>query len=474
MSNDLTLLSAHELVEQYRSRKLSPVEVTKAVFSAIQAYNPVLNAFAWLDENGALAQARSSEARWAKGEPAGLLDGVPVSVKDLSFTAGLPTRRGTTAISVDGDWTEDAPSVARVREHGGVVYGKTTVPEFAAKIATYSNAQGVTRNPWNPALTPGGSSGGAAAALASGMGTLALASDAAGSIRVPSAFTGLYGLKPTFGRVPDYPASYLGSIAVIGPMARTVGDCALLMDVISKTDLRDPYSYPTSAKSFGEQLSGDLKGLRIAYSPTLGFAKIDPEISALVERAAMRFRDAGATVETVDYVVDDPSGIIWPTLAVGLANAFRWLGFSSEQIAQVEPGLLQAADQGSKMLAVDHLEVRRAQERLAIQMESFHKRFDLLLTPASVLRPFTAEQDPMEGSMATVALNAVCNLSGQPAASVPCGLTSDGLPVGMQIIGARHADALVLKAALVHERNYPFVAPNLRKVSEYAAANPTR
>ncbi len=210
MSDDIALMPAVRLLDHFKKRELSPVEVIQAVFDRIERFNPTLNAFCWLDEKRALGAAKDSEARWMKNEPCGYVDGIPVSVKDLSLTRGWPTRRGSKAIPEDGPWDEDSPSVARMREHGAVLFGKTTVPEFGAKSVTHSPLCGITRNPWNPTKTPGGSSGGAAASVASGMGTIALASDAGGSIRQPSAFTGVFGLKTTFGLVPDYPPSYLG------------------------------------------------------------------------------------------------------------------------------------------------------------------------------------------------------------------------------------------------------------------------
>jgi len=237
---DVTRLSATELIELYRRRELSPVEATRAVLAQIGSRNAVTNAYCLVRDDEALASAKQSERRWQAGEPAGLLDGVPVSVKDLLLTSGWPTLRGSLTTDKAGPWNVDAPTVARLREHGAVLLGKTTTPEFGWKGVTDSPLTGVTRNPWDTARTPGGSSGGAAAAVASGLGPLALGTDGGGSIRIPASFCGIVGLKPTHGRVPVYPPSTFGTLSHVGPMARTVADTALLLDALGSPDYRDP------------------------------------------------------------------------------------------------------------------------------------------------------------------------------------------------------------------------------------------
>ncbi|MFQ5546445.1 MAG: amidase family protein, partial [Acidiferrobacterales bacterium] len=233
MSDDIAMQSATELLKLYQRRQLSPVEATKAALAQISAYDPPLNAFCYVDEDAALTAAGESEARWQKGAPKGLLDGVPTAIKDLILTKGWPTLRGSRVVSKDQSWDEDAPSSARLREHGAVLLGKTTTPEFGWKGVTDSPLTGVTRNPWNLATTPGGSSGGSAAAIATGMCALAIGTDGGGSIRIPAGFTGIYGIKPSFGRVPAAPLSPFGTVAQVGPMTRTVTDAALMLMVIS-------------------------------------------------------------------------------------------------------------------------------------------------------------------------------------------------------------------------------------------------
>jgi aspartyl-tRNA(Asn)/glutamyl-tRNA(Gln) amidotransferase subunit A len=355
-----------------------------------------------------------------------------------------------------------------MREHGAVLFGKTTVPEFATRVITHSQMCGVTRNPWNTDKTPGGSSGGAAAAIAAGMGTIALASDAAGSIRVPAAFTGTFGLKPTFGLVPDYPSSYLGTIAVIGPITRSVEDCALTMTVISEPDDRDHYALPYTGEDFRRHLDLPIHGLRVAYSPTLGFASIDPEVAGIVDSAAKQFEDMGALVTRVEHVHDSPADIIYTLLLAGLANAFRKFGFTEEDRRKMERTVIESVEQGEKIALLDYLAARRAREEFGARMRRFFRDFDLLLAPVSAILPFEAgTESPTEERLAKhgdwgIALNAGANLAMLPAASVPCGFTADGLPVGIQAIGPVYGDTMVLRACRAFEQRNPIRFPSIQ------------
>jgi aspartyl-tRNA(Asn)/glutamyl-tRNA(Gln) amidotransferase subunit A len=287
-------LSAHELLEHYRRHTLSPVEVARTVLARAERSQAVLNAFCVLDPEAALASAKASEARWRRNEPQGLLDGVPVSVKDIVLTKGWPTRRGSLTIPADQPWLEDGPCVARLREHGAVVFGKTTTPEYAVGPITRSPLTGVTRNPWNPETTPGGSSGGAGAQVAAGIGPLAVGTDAGGSIRIPSSFCGVFGHKPSGGRVPAWPPTPYATFASIGPMTRTVADAARMLTVMSEPDLRDWTALPHDPVRYHESLERALAGMRIAWSPTLGYARVDDEVAALCEQAAQAFAELGA------------------------------------------------------------------------------------------------------------------------------------------------------------------------------------
>jgi aspartyl-tRNA(Asn)/glutamyl-tRNA(Gln) amidotransferase subunit A len=464
MSSDLLNLSAVDLLDLYRSRRASPVEVVRAVLQRIQALNPVLNAFCFEAPDEAMSMAAASEARWVKGEPKGALDGVPVSIKDILLTRGWPTLRGSKTVDPAGPWTEDAPAVARLRESGAVLVGKNTTPEFGWKGVTDSPLTGITRNPWDPSKTPGGSSGGGAAAVAAGMVPLTLGTDGGGSIRIPCAFTGLFGLKPAFGRVPAWPLSPFGTLAHIGPMTRTVGDGALLMNVISRPDARDWFALPADARDFCDRLDDGVRGWRIAYSPALGSAHVDPEVAGIVERAAKRFADLGAHVETVD-----------PALA-GAEEVFRRHWFSGAayllrkstpaQKALMDPGLVEVADQGSRITIMELLEAVQQRGALGIEMNRFHERFDLLLTPSLPLPAFEAGRevaDVMKEKRWTEwsPFSYPFNLTQQPAASVPCGLTASGLPVGLQIVGPRYDDWRVLRAARAFELAQPFAMPDV-------------
>src|SRR5438477_7369049 len=263
--NDLAYLSAVLLLDLYSRRKLSPVEATRLIFDRLDALQSRINAFCVVDRDGALAAASPSEGRWLRGEAAGRLDGVPVTIKDLILMRGIPTRRGSRLVEPDREWSEDAPATARLREAGAVIIGKTTTPEFGWKALGDSPLTGITRNPWDLSRTPRGSSAGAAAACAAGLGPLHVGSDGAGSIRIPSAFTGVFGLKPSLGRVPAHPPSPMRPVAHIGPMARTVADVALMLGVISGPDHRDPYGLPPESENYLDGLEGGVRGWRIAY-----------------------------------------------------------------------------------------------------------------------------------------------------------------------------------------------------------------
>ena len=297
-ASDIAFASALDLVELYRTQALSPVEAAEALLARAEALQPKLNAFCVIDRDGALEAARAAERRWRDGEPLGPLDGVPVTIKDLVPMRGFPTRRGSRMIDPVPD-TEDGPAVARLREAGAVILGKTTTPEFGWKAIGDSPLTGITRNPWNLDRTPGGSSAGAAAACAAGIAPLHVGSDGAGSIRIPSAFTGIFGIKATFGRVPAHPASPMGLLSNVGPMTRSVRDAALMLNMLARPDHRDPYSLPPERRMYLDGIEDGVRGWRIAYSPDLGYAKVDPEIAACVAEAAQRFEELGAHVEQV-------------------------------------------------------------------------------------------------------------------------------------------------------------------------------
>jgi aspartyl-tRNA(Asn)/glutamyl-tRNA(Gln) amidotransferase subunit A len=462
LSRDLALLPATELLANYRSKKLSPVEATKAALARIAALDGRLNGFCLVDEAGALAAARKSEWRWQRGEPMGLVDGVPTTVKDLVITKGWPTLRGSTAVSPDQPWDEDAPAVARLREHGAVLLGKTTTPEFGWKGVTDSPLTGVTRNPWNPEMTPGGSSGGAAVAAATGMGALHIGTDGGGSIRIPASFTGIVGFKQSYGRVPAYPLSPFGTLAHLGPMARTVSDAALMLTVLSRPDPRDWYALPPEDRNYLDGLEAGVKGLRVAFAPTIAGAPVDAEVAELVAEAARTFAGLGAVVDAATPDLVDSCQTFARHWFPGAANALR--GFTAEQRGPMDPGLVEIAEQGAILPLLDYLAAVKEREAMGVTMNLFHRRWDLLLMPTVPIPAFVAGRELPPGHrgrrwMDWTPFTYPFNLTRQPAATVPCGLTAAGLPVGLQIIGPLYGDVAVLRAARAFERARPFKMP---------------
>ena len=447
-------LSATELLDAYRSRELSPVEATRAVLDRIEQLNERVNAFCLVDEHAALEAAAASEQRWRRGEPSGLIDGVPVSIKDLLLTDGWPTLRGSRTIDPAGPWTVDAPAVARVREHGGVMVGKTTTPELGWKGVTDSPATGVTTNPWDTARTAGGSSGGSAAAVALGMGPLSLGTDGGGSVRIPAAFTGTTTIKPTFGRISHYPASPFGPLSHIGPMTRTAADAALLLDVASGTDVRDPWALAPAA-SASARLDDGIGGLRIAVSPALGRVDVHPEVAAAFAAAVEVIAGLGARVEAAEPGFADPVEAFETLWFAGVAKSIENL--APAQLALMDPSLVEVAEQGSRTTALEYLSAMAVRNDLGTLMGEFHSRYDLLLTPTLPIPAFAAGVEVPEGWprqrwTSWTPFTYPFNLTQQPAASVPCGFTADGLPIGLQIVGPRHADATVLAAAQAYQR----------------------
>lgn len=468
-ATDLTQRPAHELLQLYRSGQASPVEVTQAVLARIERLNPQINAFCVVDPDAALASARASEARWqahrSSGAPVGELEGVPTTIKDLILTRGWPTLRGSRTIDPQQAWDVDAPATARLREAGAVLLGKTTTPEFGCKGETNSPATGITRNPWNTAHTPGGSSGGAAAAVAAGLGPLAVGTDGAGSVRIPAAFCGNVGLKPSFGRVPAYPLSPFGSVAHLGPHTMSVRDAALMMNVLKKPDARDWTSLPPESTDYTVGLEDGIRGLRIAYSPTLGYASnVHPEIAAAVDAGVRQLQALGAHVEQVDPGFDDPLDITTGLWFLGAHTV--WSGLTPEQQAVTDPDFRAEAALGAQLSAaqVQQLNLRRGV--LGSHMRQFMQRYDLLVTPSVAVPAFearpagTVPMDP-QAMLGWTPFSYPFNLTQQPAITVPCGLTSKGLPMGLQIVGPMFGDALVLRAARAFESVHPVPRPRM-------------
>ena len=435
MSTDISQLSGSDLLRLYRRRELSPVEVVTDALARIERFEPTVNAFVLVDEEGALAAARASRGALAKGEPhrprrrpAGHHQGHHRRQRPADAQGLAHHRRDAGA--------QDAPAVARLKEQGAVILGKTTTPEFGWIGVCHSPLTGITRNPWNRERTTGGSSGGAAAAALLNLGVLHLGTDGAGSIRIPSAFTGVFGIKPSYGRVPAYPASPFTVLAHQGPLTRTVTDAALMLSVIGGPDARDTTAWNTPVPDFRIGLEDGVRGLRIAWSPRLGYVKqLDPDVEAATAKAAQVFAELGAIVEEADPGFAEPLDTI---MAI-------WYGVSSSIVGGVpkaeqeklDPGFRRIAEEGSGTTLAGYLAAHTARAQLAEHMRQFHERYDLLLTPQMPLtaievgRVTPADGRYGEGWIDWSPYTYPFNLTQQPAASVPCGFAADGLPIGL-------------------------------------------
>ncbi|HIC81392.1 MAG TPA: amidase [Kiloniellaceae bacterium] len=468
MSDEIALLSATELLALYRTKALSPVEAVEACLARIERYNATLIAFRVVAADEALAAARESEARWMRGEPLGLLDGVPTSIKDSHDVKGWTTLHGSLTMQDTQPAGSDAPHVARLREHGAIFLGKTTLCEFGWKCVTDSPLTGVTRNPWNHEKTASGSSGGAVVSAATGMAAINMGGDGGGSIRAPAAFCGVFGIKPTYGRVPRFPAESFIACAHFGPLTRSVGDAALAMTVITGPDHRDAFALPYDGRDYSARLDGGVKGLRIAYSADLGYLTVDPEVASIVAAAVKVFEDLGAVVDEANPGLGDTFAAYKVMNSAYQVPKIR--DKTAEQIAMMDPVLVANARVGETLSAFDLLEAGKVRADMAFKMAEFHRRYDLLITPTLPVPAFdVGRNNPSmleEAGSADDRLYCLfnhflyqVNYTHQPAASLPCGFTHDGLPVGLQIIGPRFSDHVVLAASCAFETIAPFRMP---------------
>jgi aspartyl-tRNA(Asn)/glutamyl-tRNA(Gln) amidotransferase subunit A len=465
LTQDLTQATAADLARLYKRGKASPVETMKAVLARADKINPKLNALTRIDADESIAAAKASERRWKKGKQLSPLDGVPVSIKELVRVKGWPHTFGS-KLTDKTPQAEDSPAVARLREAGAIVYAQNTSSEFGHKGVTDSPLNGITRNPWNLARTPGGSSGGSGAAVAAGLGPLAIGTDGGGSVRIPASFCGLVGIKATFGRVAAWPPSMTGDLANTGPMARTVLDCALMMNAIGQPDPKDAYSLPADGVDYAKALGGKLKGLKVGFMLRMGDHPIDIEVAASVTKAAKAFGKLGAKVEEVEPPVSYTD--------TGRAFLAHWFG-ALQRVLQLYPearhgefdaSLLAGARFGQKFTLQEYVDAQAARRDISIAWNRFFDTYDLLLTPTVAVKAFEVGRGAPDGpdgkpNLKWSPYTAQFNLSRHPAATVPCGVGSDGLPIGLHIVAGHYKDALVLRAAQRYTEAHPVKIPVL-------------
>ncbi len=460
---ELCFTPATRLASLIRGRKISPLELTQAFLQRIERVNPALNAYCTVAVEQALAAARAATRALTRRAVLGPLHGVPVSIKDLTPTKGIRTTWGSKIFEAHVP-EHDAVVVERLKAAGAIVLGKTNTPEFGAGANTFNAVFGVTRNPWNPALTCGGSTGGGAVALATGMGPLAQGTDLGGSLRIPAAFCGVVGLRPSPGLVPAYPVAVAwDGYSVAGPMARTVGDLALMLSVIAGPDPRSPISYPVDPRTFTAAVRRPvLRGVRIAWSPDLGVTPVDHEIQRVAESATLVLRRLGARV---DEAHPDFSGLLDIVLA---SRGFSMVARHEDKLPKwrevMQDNLVKNIEYGLTLRASDIARAERARTELWERVRKFQERYDFIVTPTTAVGPFPVETPypreingvPMANYIEWVLLTYAFTVVGLPAISVPCGFTREGLPVGLQIAGRWRDEASVLRAAAAFEQAAPW------------------
>lgn len=474
--NDILALDGIGLLKAYRDRTLSPSEVIDAVLAAIERHNGAVNAFCLVDAEGARQAARASGQRWMCGEPLGALDGLPVTIKDAVMWAGHPNREGSKNLPAE-PVQQNAPAVKSLLAAGAVPIGKTTLPEFGWKAVSDSPLYGLIRNPWDTRMTTGGSSSGAAAAAAINLGVMHVGMDSAGSIRVPSSFCGVFGFKPSHGRIPAYQPLPFALLSDVGPITRTVRDAALMLAVMAEPDPCDIYAIHAPAPDYRVGLEDGVRGLRMAWSPRLGFVeRLDPEVEEIVARAAKRFEELGAVVEAADPDWQDPIELIRMIWRVG-----KWQMLSSvppDRWKDSDPGLVALAESGRDIRASDFISVANGRTDLFRKIMQFHQRYDVLLTPTVATAAFeVGHNTPPDGRFGDewfkwAPYSYPFDLSLQPAATVPCGQTRAGLPVGLQIIAPYRRDELVLRVARAFESAQPW--PSIAEPRTGTGTGPAR
>ncbi len=461
---ELAFTPAYELVQMIKSKRLSPVELMEAIFRRIEELNPKLNAYLTLAEKEAMQAARQAESALGRETDLGLLHGLPISIKDLYCTKGIRTTFGSLPYK-DFIPDEEGPMVERLKATGAIIVGKTNVPEFGLAISTENKLEDACRNPWNTGRTSGGSSGGAGASVAAGISPLASGSDGGGSTRIPASFCGIYGLKPTQGRIPLDPDPLSGGaiqvIACQGPMTRNVKDAALMMNVMSGPDERDYTSIRAASPDFLKELDGSLKKLRIAWSSDLGYGGVDPEVKSITKAAVHTFEELGHEVEEATPALGAPFEAWDVIIATHDAMVSGFL--LDEHADELMPYARLALEMGCKLSGIEAAKAWVEVERCRRGMINFLGKYDLLITPTTAVPAFPIDEKskkPGYGSIINwefAPFTTLFNFTANPAASVPCGFSSDGLPIGLQIVGRLEDEVTVLRASAAFEEAKPWV-----------------
>jgi aspartyl-tRNA(Asn)/glutamyl-tRNA(Gln) amidotransferase subunit A len=459
-STTIGFMPATEWAEKIRTKQFSPVEAMRVLLDRIGALEPKVNAFAYLAAEQAMDAARAAEKALMGRERIGRLHGVPVTIKDLAWTKDMPTQNGSLT-SKGFQPAEDTPVVPRLQAEGAIILGKTTTSEFGWKGVSESPLTGITHNPWKHGMNAGASSAGAGAAAAAGFGPLHQGSDGAGSIRMPAHFCGVFGLKPSFGRVPYYPVGTGDLTSHMGPMTRTVADGALMLELMAGPHHLDYTTLEAWPAPYLARLSEGIKGARIAYSPDLGVARVDPEVAALVKAAALRFSELGAHVEEVAI----PWGKPGPELI-----RFFWAAHMTTRKPllarwenQMDPGLVACIRDAENIRVDEYQAARDRKMRYVADIHRWFENWDFLLTPSVSVAAFPAERlmpahwpsHPWDW-ISWAEFSYPFNMSWNPASNVPCGFTAEGLPVGLQIVGRRFDDLGVLQASAAFETIQPW------------------
>ena len=452
----LDFISVSELSKLIKNKEVSPTELLDSTLKKIEKLDPILNSFAFLDIEGAKILAKESEKRMMSNSLLSELDGIPTSIKDLIAQKNLPQRFGSKTTS-DNLVSADAPSVERLRNAGAILLGKSTTSEFGCKGVGDSPLTGITKNPWNPELTPGGSRCGAASMVAAGIVPYAIGTDGGGSIRIPASLTGLFGIKAQFGRVPVYPTSATPTLAHVCPLTRNVLDACKVLQIISGKDFRDPFTVTENAPIF-ENFIKEKKSYKIAWSPTLGYGKNDGSIMEILDNAIKNISSLGYKIDTVDKVLDEDPVNLWN------AEFYAGVGTRLKSVIENSPALIDPAVLEVLKVAInqkmnDYYSLVFQRYAFREKMRIFFEKYDLLITPTLPCVAFeiglnVPKNMPDKNIVSWVTYTYPFNLTGQPAASINAGFTKENLPVGMQVIGKNNCEIDVLNFCKQFEDNF--------------------